>query len=675
MLNDGDPDRGEDNVIEMRWVLQREFGSDVVFFHEVTIPPGTIEGTHRHIGSEELYYIVAGEGIAYMQDGDDPANDRYPLVERPIYGLGPAPLPRAAGQGRQRHLHQERRRARHPQPGHASRCASSPSSTRGAEPRWRPSSTPMPSSASSPAPRPDYDNGNTMLALLAVVEQVRFAAERECYDAGSLQYLLPLSWLELWGPSPPDTDNLDPANQDNKNDFQKQNVRRFHLADTQAARGWAAAGDWRGPFPRALLPRRARQRAGRGRRAARRRDRLSPVDPRPRRGDAARALRRRVGPLLRRAVGPRPDLRGRRARRARRGGGCVRAPDRAARPRIRQRRADFERMAVDGRDMRGVSSNHTMHPILPLYLDVHVDRAARRRRRDRRAASPRLRDARARLGQLPRRSASAATRTAASARWSTARCCRNYGAYAGSGELARILEPYNFDAHGNKGHASGDREAFMAVDYMDLHILEPACGIGLHRHRDNQEIFFMLQGEGIMVIGDWADSGRRTRSFEVRRLAPRALRDAQGWQPARADEPRRQPRLAVHVRRLRLSGGRRARRRLGRAGHELLGVLDRRRGRALPAGRRRRRAPADRDGGRAGHLERRRPRRRPGPALRLSRARPVRPLPRAALRRQPPAGRPVRACLRAGRPERGALARRRRRLRLGRRPPAGHPLA
>jgi mannose-6-phosphate isomerase-like protein (cupin superfamily) len=91
MLNDGDPDRRDDNVIEMRWVVQRELGSDVVFFHEVTIPPGTIEGTHRHIGSEELYYIVAGEGIAYMQDGDDPANDKYPLVTRPIYGLDPRP--------------------------------------------------------------------------------------------------------------------------------------------------------------------------------------------------------------------------------------------------------------------------------------------------------------------------------------------------------------------------------------------------------------------------------------------------------------------------------------------------------------------------------------------------------------------------------------------------------
>jgi mannose-6-phosphate isomerase-like protein (cupin superfamily) len=100
MLNDGDPDRRDDNVIEMRWVVQRQLGSDLVFFHQVTIPPHTIEGTHRHIGSEELYYIVEGEGIAYMADGDDPVNERYPLVTRNLYGLDPTPcreLPIKAG--------------------------------------------------------------------------------------------------------------------------------------------------------------------------------------------------------------------------------------------------------------------------------------------------------------------------------------------------------------------------------------------------------------------------------------------------------------------------------------------------------------------------------------------------------------------------------------------------
>lgn len=87
MMNDADADRRGDNVIEMRWLLQREFGSTVVFFHEVLIPPGMVEGTHQHIGSEELYYIIEGEGIAYMGENDDPATRNFPTVERSIFGF------------------------------------------------------------------------------------------------------------------------------------------------------------------------------------------------------------------------------------------------------------------------------------------------------------------------------------------------------------------------------------------------------------------------------------------------------------------------------------------------------------------------------------------------------------------------------------------------------------
>jgi len=92
MTDEGDQERREDNIIEMRWLFQRELGSDLVFFHEVTVPPGCVEGAHRHIGSEELYYIVSGTGIAYMNDGDDPGTGDYPLVERPVYGLDPLKL-------------------------------------------------------------------------------------------------------------------------------------------------------------------------------------------------------------------------------------------------------------------------------------------------------------------------------------------------------------------------------------------------------------------------------------------------------------------------------------------------------------------------------------------------------------------------------------------------------
>jgi len=88
MMDSGNPDRQAGNVIEMRWLLQRELGGNMVFFHEVTIPPGKVEGTHRHIGSEELYYVVEGQGIAYMGEHDDPQLADLPVVERDIFGLG-----------------------------------------------------------------------------------------------------------------------------------------------------------------------------------------------------------------------------------------------------------------------------------------------------------------------------------------------------------------------------------------------------------------------------------------------------------------------------------------------------------------------------------------------------------------------------------------------------------
>lgn len=91
MFNDN-PDRRDDNILEMRWLLQDEFSSSMVFFHEVAIPPGVVEGTHQHIGSEELYFIYEGEGVAYMGANDHPDLQKYPLVTRHIFGLDPKPV-------------------------------------------------------------------------------------------------------------------------------------------------------------------------------------------------------------------------------------------------------------------------------------------------------------------------------------------------------------------------------------------------------------------------------------------------------------------------------------------------------------------------------------------------------------------------------------------------------
>ena len=88
MMDGENPEHREDNITDMRWIIQRELGGTLVYFHQVTLAPGAFEGVHQHIGSEELYYITEGEGVAYMGDGDDPTNDRFPAVDQHIFGLG-----------------------------------------------------------------------------------------------------------------------------------------------------------------------------------------------------------------------------------------------------------------------------------------------------------------------------------------------------------------------------------------------------------------------------------------------------------------------------------------------------------------------------------------------------------------------------------------------------------
>jgi uncharacterized cupin superfamily protein len=44
------------------------------------------------------------------------------------------------------------------------------------------------------------------------------------------------------------------------------------------------------------------------------------------------------------------------------------------------------------------------------------------------------------------------------------------------------------------------------------------CGIGIYRHRDNSEIFFLLTGIGMIVMGDWCQFRGRERSFEIRTM-------------------------------------------------------------------------------------------------------------------------------------------------------------
>jgi mannose-6-phosphate isomerase-like protein (cupin superfamily) len=93
MMDPDNPDRKPGNFVDMRWIIQRELGGTIVYFHEVTLQPGAVEGTHRHLGSEELYFFTEGEGVAHIGEGDDPEADaRYPTVPRNVYGFGVKPV-------------------------------------------------------------------------------------------------------------------------------------------------------------------------------------------------------------------------------------------------------------------------------------------------------------------------------------------------------------------------------------------------------------------------------------------------------------------------------------------------------------------------------------------------------------------------------------------------------
>ena len=83
------------------------------------------------------------------------------------------------------------------------------------------------------------------MKLLAMGEGQRLAAERHFYLTDHLQYLVPFSHLDMAGPQGSDADVLDPARQDSKTDFQKQNVRDFVITDTYLLRGWVTTRAWK----------------------------------------------------------------------------------------------------------------------------------------------------------------------------------------------------------------------------------------------------------------------------------------------------------------------------------------------------------------------------------------------------------------------------------------------
>jgi mannose-6-phosphate isomerase-like protein (cupin superfamily) len=371
----------------------------------------------------------------------------------------------------------------------------------------------------APGTSPDYNRGNTLIRLLTIMETHGFACGRGQYLGETLEWLFPFDFLELYGPAGADADQLDVALQDNKTDFQKQNVRDFLLGDTVVVRGYAAAGFLVVPFLRISY------RAGPDSQLARTAGGL--LGPQI-------ALYLKVGAnalteLLEVPYDPvsdryaielwsyppgdlRPVLDAAGQAAFDRGALVVRNDL------VQGTRGDFVRDGSNDVYLANVTPGHAMHPVLPLHVECawadesatfwdsrnganhHYEFSMVVRGWDQYLAAGISPNPHGGVGFLEYRN-----------------LLSNYGRYAGRNELGRELDPWNFDAHGSKTHG-GRPEPFLAVDYMDLHILKPECGIGLHRHRDNQEVFLMMDGHGYMVVGDWAQRPFRERCFELRTL-------------------------------------------------------------------------------------------------------------------------------------------------------------
>ncbi len=365
----------------------------------------------------------------------------------------------------------------------------------------------------------NYNANNPLVRLLDIMQNAQVAAEREHYLMESVQYLVPYSYLELYGPQAPFQDMLTPETQDFKTDFQKQNIKDFVTTDAQLMRGLVSAGNWTGPFlrlsyngsPDSQLSKMTNQQLGSSIKLFLKVNGVQTPQliTVPYNLNADRyeiEIWGYPGDNL-------YDLLDEKGKAAMSRGELIVRNDL-----IHGSASDFDRDGKDGLYMGDVSRSNSMHPLWPMHVE---------------------------LAWVNQNENIWDSQNGTNYHYEFNMLVRGWESYLGVGmspnphggvgfleyrnllsnyfypnhpkELGRQLNDYNFNAYGNKQHMQ-DHEDFMAVDYMDLHVMKPGCGIGLHRHRDNQEIFLMMSGQGYMVVGDWCKTPERERCFEIRTL-------------------------------------------------------------------------------------------------------------------------------------------------------------
>lgn len=370
-----------------------------------------------------------------------------------------------------------------------------------------------------PGSPPDYAKNNPLLRVLGLIEQTQLAAEREFYLAEHLQYLIPYDYLELYGPNSPNENVLDPAQQDFKNDFQKQNVRDFRTTDTHLIRGLVSVENWTGPFvrlsyrggPDSKLSERANHDLGQSIRAwvkvgSTATNSLITVPY----NEASDRYEVELWGFPGANLGNQLDSKGRAA--------LDRGDIQVRTDLVKGSVNDFRREDINDRYMIEVAPNNSMHPVLPLHVEVAWADSNAQFWDSHDGANYQYEfnmimrgwDNFLKVGMSPNPHGGINF-------LEYRNLMSNYFEYEQRPELRRRVEPWMLDAFGQKSGQARE-ERFMSVDYMDLHIMKPNCGIGLHRHRDNQEIFLMMEGRGYMVIGDWCKMPERERCFEIRTL-------------------------------------------------------------------------------------------------------------------------------------------------------------
>ena len=371
-------------------------------------------------------------------------------------------------------------------------------------------------SAAPPGAAPEYDRNNPLLHVFTLIEGLRLAAGREFYPPDDIHYLFPFESLELHGPA--DGGALDPRAQDRKEDFQKQNVKAVTYGPERLFRGWVVGDGWATPFlrltyrggPDTLLSERAGHCLGdRIKVWAKLGDRamawpiVVPYHPETHRytveiwGDPGVDLRsvldtHGLWALDRGELVVMPEL-------------------------VRGGRDDFARERIEGVAVREVQPGCTMHPVRPLTLELAWtdldesvwDNAGGVNRRYRFGMAVRGWDQFLKVGRSTHPHGGPGALEYRD-------LFTNYFGGAALGELGHDLHAWQFDAHGRK--TGGGREEFFAVNYINLNLVRPGGGIGLHRHRDGSEAFFVQSGRGLMVTGDWCQHPDRDRALEVRPL-------------------------------------------------------------------------------------------------------------------------------------------------------------